>query len=119
MDGERRETARISVTWPIKVITDKGMVEGESVNITAFGVFLRSKHMLKENETYQMIIKLPKEKQVLLKGKLMWSNLNGEERSEAFANMGFSFVKVAQEDQRLLRALISLYSPGGKREKEL
>lgn len=119
MDGERRETSRISVTWPIKVITDKGIVEGESVNITAFGVFLRSRHVLKENETYQMIIKLPKEKQVLLKGKLMWSNLNGEERSEAFANMGFSFVKVAEEDQRLLRALISLYAPGGKREKEL
>jgi hypothetical protein len=101
------------------VITDKGMIEGESVNITPFGVFLRSKNVLKENETYQMIIKVPEEKQVLLKGKLVWSNLDSEERSEAFSNMGFSFVKVGEEDQGLLRYMISLYGPGGKRAKEL
>jgi hypothetical protein len=119
LPDERRETSRICVTWPITVITDKGTIEGESVNITPSGVFLRSKNVLKENETYQMIIKLPKEKHVLLKGRLVWSNLNGEERSEAFSNMGFSFVRVEEEDQRLLRAVISLYGPGGKRAKEV
>ena len=118
MSGERREMSRIYATWPVTVITNKGMIEGESVNITPSGVFVRSNSVLKENETYQMIIKLPNKKQVVLKGKLMWSNLNGEERSEAFANMGFSFVKVAEEDQRLLRAVISVYGPGGKKAKE-
>ena len=88
------------------------------MNITPSGVFVRSKRVLKENETYQIIIKLPNQKQVLLKGKLVWSNLNGEERSEPFADMGFSFVKVEEQDQRLLRAMISLYGEGGKRAKE-
>jgi hypothetical protein len=115
---ERRETSRISAAWPITVVTDKGMIEGESVNITPFGVFLRSSDVLKENETYQMIITLPNEKQVLLKGKLVWSNLNGEARSEAYSNMGFSFVRVREEDERLLRSVISLYGPGGEGEKE-
>jgi hypothetical protein len=118
LTDERRKMSRIYVAWPITVITDKGMIEGESVNITSAGVFLRSKDVLKENETYQMIIKLPNEKQVVLKGKLIWSNLNGEERSEALSNMGFSFVKAGEEDQRLLRALISLFAPGGKRAKK-
>jgi hypothetical protein len=115
---ERREKSRIYVTWPVTVITEQGTIEGESVNITPSGVFVRSKLVLKENETYQIIIKLPNQKQVLLKGKLVWSNLNGEERSEAFADMGFSFVKVEDQDQRLLRAMISLYGEGGKRAKE-
>jgi hypothetical protein len=115
LTAERCGMTRMFVTWPITVITDKGTIEGESVNITPAGVFVRSKSVLKENETYQMIIKLPNNKQVVLKGKLVWSNLNGEERSEAFANMGFSFVKVAEEDQKLLRAVISLYGVGGKR----
>jgi hypothetical protein len=100
------------------VITAEGTVEGESVNITPSGVFVRSKKPLKENETYQIIIKLPNKKQVLLKGKLVWANLNGEERSEAFADMGFSFVKVEGQDQRLLRAMISLFGEGGQKAKE-
>ena len=118
MTDERREKSRIYVTWPVTVITDQGTIEGESVNITPSGVFVRSKRVLKENETYQIIVKLPNNKQVLLKGKLVWSNLNGEERSEAFADMGFSFVKVEEQDQRLLRAMISLYGEGGKRSTE-
>jgi c-di-GMP-binding flagellar brake protein YcgR len=118
LSDERREKSRMYVTWPITVITDQGTIEGESVNITASGVFVRCKQALKENETYQIIIRLPNKKQVLLKGKLVWSNLNGEERSDAFADMGFSFVKVEEQDQRLLRAMISLYGEGGKRAKE-
>lgn len=118
MSDERRKKSRIYVTWPITVITDQGTIEGESVNITGSGVFVRCKQALKENETYQIIIRLPNKKQVLLKGKLVWSNLNGEERSDAFADMGFSFVKVEEQDQRLLRAMISLYGEGGKRSQE-
>jgi PilZ domain len=111
---ERREMSRIYVTWPITVISEQGTIEGESVNITQSGVFVRSKQLLKENETYQIVIKLPNKKQVSLKGKLQWSNLNGEERSEAFADMGFSFVKIEPQDQRLLRAMISLYGENRK-----
>lgn len=118
MTDERREMPRIYVSWPITVITEKGVIEGESVNITCAGVFVRSKQALKENETYQMIIKLPDDKQVVLKGKLVWSNLDGEQRSEAFANMGFSFVKVGEEDQDSLKTMISLYAPGGKKAKK-
>lgn len=119
MIDERREMSRIYVTWPVTMITDKGVIEGESVNITPSGVFVRSGEALKENETYQMIIKLPNKKQVVLKGKLAWSNLNGEARSAAFANMGFSFVKIEEEDQKLLRAVISTYAKGtGKRMDE-
>jgi Tfp pilus assembly protein PilZ len=118
LTDERREMSRIYVAWPIRVITENGTIEGESVNITPSGIFVRSKQVLKEKETYQIIVKLPNEKQVLLKGKLVWSNLNGEERSAAFADMGFSFVKVEEQDQRLLRAMISLYGQGGKRTGE-
>jgi hypothetical protein len=118
LTDERREMSRIYVTWPITVITNQGTIEGESVNITPSGVFVRSKQVLKENETYQLIIKLPNKKQVLLKGKLVWSNLNGEERSEPFAGMGFSFVKVDEEDQRLLKAVISMYSEGSKKRRQ-
>lgn len=114
MVEERRKTERISVKWPITVITEEGTIEGESVNITPSGVFVRSKKLLKENENYQMIIRLPNAKQVLLRGKLVWSNLSGEEHSEAFADMGFSFVKMDEQDQKLLRAVISRYGEAGK-----
>lgn len=114
MADERRKTSRINVAWPISVITEQGTIEGESVNITQSGVFVRSKQLLKENETYRIVIRLPNKKRVSLKGKLLWSNLNGDERSKAFADMGFSFVKIEEQDQRVLRAMISLY---GENEK--
>lgn len=118
MTEERREMTRIYVTWPITVITDRGTIEGESVNITPSGVFVRSKQVLKENETYQLIIKLPNKKQVLLKGRLIWSNLNGEELSAPFAEMGFSFVKVDEQDRRLLKAVISMYGEEGRKRRD-
>jgi hypothetical protein len=32
--------------------------------------------------------------------------------------MGFSFVKVDEEDQRLLKAVISMYSEGSKKRRQ-
>ena len=114
--SERRKAPRISVSWPITVITSEGTIEGESRNITPSGVFIHCKTKLPEDEVYQIIIKLPNGKQIIVKGQMMWSNLNGRENTGPLVNMGFSFIKISDQDQKVLRTVISLFGEGGEQK---
>lgn len=116
--SERRNAPRINVNWPVTLITSEGTIEGESRNITPSGVFIHCKKRLPENEVYQMIIKLPNGKQIVVKGQMMWSNLNGRESAGAFVDMGFCFIKMTDQDQKVLRSVISLFGAGREREPE-
>jgi hypothetical protein len=111
---ERRKSLRISVTWPVTIITSQGMIECESRNITPNGVFIHCKKRLPEDEAYQLIIKLPNGKQIIVKGQMMWSNLNGREDAGALVDMGFSFIKMSDQDQKVLRTVISLFGEEGE-----
>jgi hypothetical protein len=44
----------------------------------------------------------------------MWSNLNGREDAGALVDMGFSFIKMSDQDQKVLRTVISLFGEGGE-----
>jgi hypothetical protein len=107
---ERRKHPRISVRWPVSVITDEGMVEGETRNITPEGVFIHSKERLLESRQYQLIVRLPKHQPIVVKGRLIWSNLEEREGDSILRGMGFSFVKVSDDDRRYLEKVISIYS---------
>jgi hypothetical protein len=113
---EKPKSLRINATWPITIITSQGMIEGESRNITPSGVFIHCKKALPENEVYQVIIKLPNGKQVIVKGQMMWSNLNGREDAGPLVDMGFSFIKMSDQDQKVLRTVISLFGEGEERK---
>lgn len=113
--GERRKAPRINVNWPITIITSQGMIEGESRNITPSGIFIHCKRRLPEDDIYQMIIKLPNDKQIIVKGQMMWSNLNGREDAGALVDMGFSFIKISDQDQKVLRTVISLFGEGSEK----
>jgi len=102
------------VNWPITIITSQGTIEGESRNITPNGVFIHCKTKLPENEVCQIIIKLPNGKQIIVKGQMMWSNLNGREDMGEIVDMGFYFIKMSNKDQEALRTVISLFGEGGE-----
>lgn len=104
---KRRNSPRIKAKWPITIITNDSIIAGESRNITANGIFTHCKEELHENETYRMIIGLPKKRYLAVKGKLMWSNLNGIDPNGTFSDMGFSFVKLSEEDRHLLNHAVS------------
>ena len=114
--SERRKAPRMSVNWPITVITSQGTIEGESRNITLSGVFIHCKTKLPEDEVYQILIKLPNEKQIVVRGQMMWSNLNGRPDTGVLVDMGFSFIRMSDEDQEVLRSVISLFGEVGERK---
>jgi hypothetical protein len=114
--SEKRKAPRINVNWPITIITSQGTIEGESRNITPSGIFIHCKKKLPEDEVYQMIIKLPNGKQIIVRGQMMWSNLNGRDDTGSLVDMGFSFIKMSDEDQKVLRTVISVFGEGGERK---
>ena len=104
---KRHKSNRIRAKWPITIITNDSIIAGESRNITANGIFTHCKEQLHENETYRMIIGLPKRRYLAVKGKLIWSNLNGIDPNGTFSDMGFSFVKFYGEDRYILNHAVS------------
>ena len=107
---EKRKHPRIPVRWPITIITNKGIVEGESRNITVAGVFVHSLEELPKDEIYQMIIRIPKKEAILVRGKVVWSNFDSMDFNSSYVGMGFSFIKISDEDRQLLGEVISRYT---------
>ena len=104
---EQPKTHRIKARWPITIITGDSIIAGESRNITANGIFAHCNEQLHENETYRLIIGLPKKGYVAIKGKVKWSNLNGIDPNGTFSDMGFSFVELLGKDRFLLNHAVS------------
>jgi hypothetical protein len=104
---KKRRFRKVRGKWPITIITDNSIIAGESWNITANGIFTHCREQLHENETYRVIIGLPKKRYLAVKGKLIWSNLNGTDPNGTYSDMGFSFVKLSEKDQHLLKHAFS------------
>ena len=104
---EKRKSLRIKAKWPITIITDHHLIEAELRNITANGILARCKEPLHENETYRIVITLPQNRYVAVKGEVVWSNLNGIDPNGTFSDMGFSFVKLYGEDRFILNHTVS------------
>jgi hypothetical protein len=105
--GERARQTKISVRWPVTIISGQETLEAESRNITVKGIFLRSQKELRNDEIYQLIVRGPQKQPVLIKGKMIWSNMDEKRRSRSFPGGAFFFVKAVREDREVLRSLIS------------
>ena len=118
MDGiEKRRHPRIPVRWPVTIITDEGTIEGVSRNITVAGIFILCQEELHENEVHQMIIKIPQQEAILVKGRVVWSNFDSMEETSSYRGMGFSFIKISDDDRMVLADVISRHAKSPKSEE--
>lgn len=77
------------------------MIEGESRKITETGIFLTCKENLPKNETYTMAIRVSQKESVIVKGELMWSNLDSLRLGSPLSDVGICFIKILDEDRHL------------------
>ena len=105
--NERRKRTRIKAKWPVTIITDQKTIEGQSINITPSGLFVQCGEQFRENEICQLIINIPDRDPILVKGKMMWSNLGGAAKKGYLSGMGFSFIKISKEDRQLFKKIIA------------
>jgi hypothetical protein len=99
---EKSKSRRIKARWPITIITNRCVIEGESRNITANGILVRFQEPLHENGTYRIIITLPQKRYIAVRGRVIWANLDGIDFNDTFSDMAFYFVELDKESRSLL-----------------
>lgn len=106
---EKRKQHRYKIKWPITLYTKRGPIEAESRNVTGSGVFIHCQEKLHQDEVYRMVIRFPQREPVEVKGRLVWSNLEGVDSKSHLPGMGFSFVEFTDEDRHRLDGTGSRY----------
>ena len=95
---EKRKNPRVDVRWPIKVITDDGQIEGETVNISLDGMEISCDDPLPFNEVLSISIEPLNQSVIMLSGKVVWSDSYGMDDGKSFA-VGVSFLEIGDEDR--------------------
>jgi len=106
---ERRKHSRSKVTWPITVLTDDGIIEGETRDIAVNGVHICSEEPLRLNEAFHMSITPPDHQDVDVIGKVIWSGLYGIDEENTAFGMGVCFVKISDGDRHFLKDMVSAH----------
>jgi c-di-GMP-binding flagellar brake protein YcgR len=107
---EKRTHQRVEVQWPITVFTDEGMIEGETINISAAGISFSCEEPLSLNETYRIFI-MPIENQAIeLKGRVVWSDVYGIDDENGTVCIGACFIEISDEDRKAIEELANKLS---------
>ena len=107
---EKRTHQRVEVQWPITVFTDKGVIEGETINITSAGISFSCDEPLSLNETYRIFV-MPIENQAIeLKGRVVWSDVYGIDDKNGTVCIGFCFIEISDEDRQVIEDLTEKYT---------
>jgi hypothetical protein len=104
---EQNITTGIKARWPVAILNNRSLIEGESRNITANGILARWNKPLDENETYRIVISLPRRRYIAVSGKVTWSNLDAIDPNGTFSDMAFYFLELPEEDRYLLNKAVS------------
>jgi hypothetical protein len=111
---EIRERPKVKTKKPIIILTNQSMIEGESRKITETGIFLACKESLPKNETYTMAIRVSQKESVIVKGELMWSNLDSLRLGSPLSDVGMCFIRILEEDRHLFNHKVIARLEGGK-----
>jgi hypothetical protein len=90
MEGisDRRIHPRIKARWPVTILSDRGPVEGKTVNLGATGAYIECEGEFRQDEVYRMRIELDKQS-VALNGKAL--RLNRETDPGSVRGIGVEF----------------------------
>lgn len=106
-DTEESGHSRLLVEWPVTIVTDQSVINGETKIVTDTGFFLHCEEKLAGNGFYQMILTPPNQNSVLTRGQLIWSNLDVAVSRGIFSGTGFYFAKISDGDRDVLKEAIS------------
>jgi len=87
---EKRAHPRLKARLPVTILTEHGVVQGETVNIATTGAFVRCRGEIRENEVYWMLIRFDRQSPIL-NGKALWVERNGGGRGGDVTGVGVRF----------------------------
>jgi hypothetical protein len=106
-EEERRKHERVELQWPVTILADYATIEGETVNISLDGVYIRCEEPLLLNESYRMSILPPNHDAIEILGKVVRSEFYGMGEDNSTFGMGVCVVEISEEQRKALSALVS------------
>lgn len=103
---ERRKNPRLDAVWPIKIIRDDIVVEGESRNISVDGIQICCDQPLHLNERIRISVFPPNSGGIAFTGEVVWSDFYGLDADNKVFGIGVCMVEVAEEDQKMIERLL-------------
>jgi hypothetical protein len=89
---EKRTCPRTEVAWPATMITPQGFQEGETVDISPDGAFVRCPRPLRPGEKLSLIVKSPNNYKFQYSAQVVWSCTPRQNDEEIPRGMGVMFI---------------------------
>lgn len=103
---ERRKNPRLEVEWPIRIIRDDLVIEGESRNISIDGIQICCEQPLHMNERIRISVFPPNSDGITFTGEVVWSDFYGLDDDNKVFGIGVCMVEVDDEDEKLIERLL-------------
>ena len=115
--GGDRGGPRVKVKWPVTVTSEKGSMEGVTLDLGTDGAFVSCAKPLRLNEVFEMIITAP-DQAIEVKAEVIWSNIYGPDDDITPRGMGVRFLKISGKDRRAIAQAALEHLSSGKVDPE-
>jgi hypothetical protein len=99
--GGDRGGPRVKVKWPVTIKTEKGSMEGVTLDLGTDGAFVSCAKPLRLNDVFDMVITAP-EQAIEVKAEVIWSNIYGPDDDITPRGMGVRFLRISGKDRRAI-----------------
>ena len=106
---EKRLHPRIPVNWPVVMVTANGSIEGEIINISVGGAFIRYSEEADLNGDLQIVLKPSQQRSIPVTGRKVWSGNFNIDGKSVFSGVGVQFTDISPVDKEYISSLASAY----------
>ncbi|MEJ2726677.1 MAG: PilZ domain-containing protein [Deltaproteobacteria bacterium] len=110
--NERRKLPRIEARLPVTIFSKKGLVRGETRNITTTGAYILCSEQLQQDEIYRMRITFAKGS-LTIDAQMMWASPESKDKGPFSRGAGVFFAKINREDLKRLADMIGAKDHSG------
>ena len=116
--GGDRGGPRVKVKWPVTVNTERGSMEGVTLDLGTDGAFVSCAKPLRLNEVFDMVITAP-DQNIEVKAEVIWSNIYGPNDDITPRGMGVRFLKISGKDRRAIAKAALEHLKSGEMDRGL
>lgn len=92
---------RVKVKWPVTVKTEKGSMDGVTLDLGTDGAFVSCAKPLRLNEVFDMVITAP-DQAIEARAEVIWSNIYGPDDEISPRGMGVRFLQISGQDRKAI-----------------
>ena len=106
---ENRRYPRAKIKWPVVMTSSSGLVDGQTLNISLGGAFVRCREIPDLQDDFRMVM-TAKERLILVNAEVIWSNGSRSGAKSTSHGMGIRFTYISSNDRSFLRGVIASHT---------